>query len=235
MPNSLRAAAFRLPMLVLSAALAGPALAERPMVVDDAGTLDAGGAKLEFGWSRDDRTHGWDAAAGFAPIANLELEVGLARARDGATSPDTLLRGVGVAAKWVPLQAETGLSAGLKLEHERARADDRVGARVTARVSAASVLASWRFASEQVIHANIGREWLRVSDDTEVANTWGVGFAQPLTRSLQLVAEVYGAEETRPDRQIGLRYEIVEGFKVSGAVGRGTDRTIGNVGVAWEF
>jgi len=238
MLNPLRIAAFRLPILTLSGVLAvgaGPALAERPMVVDDAGTLDAGGGKLEFGWSRDDQTRGWDAAAGFAPIANLELEVGLARARDGATSPDSLLRGVGVAAKWVPLQAETGLSAGLKLEHERARADDRAGSRVTARVSAASVLASWRFASEQVIHANLGREWVRVSGDTEAANTWGVGFEQPLTESLQLVAEVYGAEETRPDRQIGLRYEIVEGVQVSGAVGRGSDRNIGNVGIAWEF
>ena len=33
----------------LLALAASPALAERPMAVDDAGTLERGGAKLEFG------------------------------------------------------------------------------------------------------------------------------------------------------------------------------------------
>lgn len=218
--------------LVLSAS---PALAERPMSVDDAGTLEQGGAKLEFGWGRDDRVREFDVAAGFAPLPNLELEVGLARGRDHESSPDTRLQGVGFAAKWVPLQAETGLSAGVKVEHARARADDRVGSRVTARGNAVSLLASWRFASEQVIHFNAGREWVRVQGDTEAANTWGLGFEQPLTERLQLVAEVFGAEESRPDRQIGLRYEIMDGLKVSAAVGRGSDRSIANAGISWEF
>ena len=173
--------------------------------------------------------------AGFAPLPMLELEVGLARGRDHESSPDTRLQGVGFAAKWVPLQAETGLSAGVKVEHARARADDRVNPRVTGRANALSLLASWRFASEQVIHFNAGREWVRVQGDTEATNTWGVGFEQPLTERLQLVAEVFGAEESRPDRQIGLRYEIMEGLKVSAAVGRGSDRSIANAGISWEF
>jgi hypothetical protein len=32
-----------------------------------------------------------------------------------------------------------------------------------------------------------------------------------------------------------LRYELAEGLKVSGAIGRGNRRNIANIGVAWEF
>lgn len=44
----------------LFAFCSAPAFAERPMTVDDAGTLERGGAKLEFGWSRDDAVRGYD-------------------------------------------------------------------------------------------------------------------------------------------------------------------------------
>src|SRR5690606_121905 len=65
----------------------GLAHAERPLNVDDAGTLDKGGAKLEAGWSKDDEARGFEAAAGFGPIDNVEMEIGFARTRDHASSP----------------------------------------------------------------------------------------------------------------------------------------------------
>ncbi|NMG73859.1 hypothetical protein GPA25_03710 [Aromatoleum diolicum] len=217
----------------LAAAL--PAQAERPMVVDDAGTLDKGGAKLEFGWSRDDETRGFDAAVGYGPIENLEVELALAQARDHEPDPSVRLRAVGAALKWVPLQVESGLSAGLKLEYARERADLRDAPDETARASAVTGLATWNFASGQRVHLNLGREWVRVDGDTDDANTWGVGFEHPLTGTFTVAAEVFGVEDTAPDRQIGVRYEVVEGVKLSGAVGRGNDRSFANVGVAWEF
>ena len=61
----------------LFAFCAAPAFAERPMAVDDAGTLERGGAKLEFGWSRDDAVRGYEGAAGFGPIDNVEVELTL--------------------------------------------------------------------------------------------------------------------------------------------------------------
>ena len=57
----------------------------------------------------------------------------------------------------------------------------------------------------------------------------------PITEQLDFAVETFGEEHSGPDRQVGLRYTIAEGVKVSGAVGRGNDRTIANVGVAWEF
>ena len=82
------------------------------------------------------------------------------------------------------------------------------------------------------MHVNLGREWVR---DDEDVNFWGVGLDLPLSEQLDFVVETFGAEHSGPDRQVGLRYTIAEGVKVSGAVGRGNDRNIANVGVAWEF
>jgi len=216
-------------------AMAMPALAERPMVVDDAGTLDKGGAKLEFGWGRDDKAKGFDGAVGFGPVENVELELGYGHLRDRSPNPDLHERGAGAALKWVPLQAETGLSAGLKLEYGRVRSDFGGEGRETVRARGATGLASWAFASGRKLHVNLGREWARVEHDTEAANTWGTGFEQPLGAGLTVTAEIFGAEHARPDKQLGLRYEIADGLALSAAVGRGNDRGFANAGVAWEF
>lgn len=220
---------------LFAAFAAQPAMAERPMAVDDAGTLDRGGAKLDFGWSKDDRVRGWDAAAGYGPIDNVELELAFEIARDHDTSPRTELSGVGFAAKWVPLQQETGLSAGLKAEIGRARADDQLGNKETARTSALTGLASWTFEAGQIIHLNLGHEWERIDGDTEGLNVWGLGFDQPLSERVQLTLEVFGTEHGRPDKAVGLRWEIADGLKVSVAAGYGSSRSFANTGVAWEF
>ena len=68
-------------MLVSLFALhAMPVFAERPMAVDDAGALERGGAKLEFGWSPDEAVRGYEGAAGFGPIDTVEVELGFGRA-----------------------------------------------------------------------------------------------------------------------------------------------------------
>lgn len=216
-------------MLVSLFALhAMPVFAERPMAVDDAGTLERGGAKLEYGWSRDDAVRGYEGAAGFGPIDNVEVEVGFGRAKDRDADPDAKVRAVGAAVKWVPLQSETGLSAGLKYEYGR----ERVSGEDSTRVDALAGLATWAFEQGPRVHANLGREWAR---DDEDVNFWGVGLDVPLTAQLDFVIETFGEEHSGPDRQVGLRYTIAEGVKISGAVGRGNDRNIANVGVAWEF
>lgn len=223
--------------LAMAAALLAtvlPAQAERPMAVDDAGTLERGGAKVEFGWSRDDEERGIDGAVGYGPIDNLEVELGFERARDSVSGPDVRTRGVGFAMKWVPLQAETGLSAGVKLDTGRVRVEVD-GDRETARANAITGLATWRFGSGQAVHVNLGREWVRAGGDTETANLWGVGVEQPLSAELTVAAEVFGAEDARPDTQVGVRYEVAEGVKLSAAIGRGNDRSFGNAGIAWEF
>lgn len=218
-------------MTVLAALLvaaASPALAERPMMVDDAGTLERGGAKLEFGWNKDDSVRGLEGAVGYGPIDNVELELAFGRGKDHEPSPDVNVRAIGAAVKWVPLQSETGLSAGLKYEYGR----EHVSGESAEHANALAGLATWAFAAGPRLHVNLGREWVRDDDNL---NFWSVGAEFPLTEQLDFTIETFGEEHSGPDRQAGLRYEIADGLKLSAAAGRGNGRNIANVGVAWEF
>lgn len=218
-------------LTVLAALLAvatSPVLAERPMAVDDAGTLERGGAKLEFGWSKDDSVRGLEGAVGYGPIDNVEVELGFGRGKDRDPSPHLNVRALGAAVKWVPLQSEIGLSAGLKYEYGR----ERVSGESTEHANALAGLATWAFAAGPRVHMNLGREWVRDGDN---ANFWGVAMDFPITEQLDFAVETFGEEHSGPDRQLGVRYEIAEGLKLSAAAGRGNDRNIANVGVAWEF
>lgn len=231
-----QASAMRFGAAVAVFALAtGTAQAERPMAVDDAGTLDRGGAKAEFGWSKDDRARGFDGAVGYGPLENVEVELNFAQARDAHAEPDVRARGVGAALKWVPLQAEQGLSAGVKLDFGKVWAKAHGVHEEAVKAYALTGLATWTYASGAAVHLNLGREWLEFDQRPAGANTWGLGASYPLNDKLDLAAEVFGAEEARPDRQVGVRYEVAKGLKVSAAVGRGNDRSFGNLGVAWEF
>lgn len=222
----------------LALAVPGAVLAERPMWVDDAGTLDKGGVKIEGGWSRDDRARGWDGAAGFAPIENLELEVNFATARDHASDPATKLRDVGFALKWVPLQHDEGLSAGLKLDLGRGRSDDQLGTVEKSHGQELRGLLSWGFSSGQRLHVNLGHAWEKLAGVRTSMSLWGVGLDQPLAEKLSLTLEVYGVTHSgasRPDKQIGLRWEVGDGIKLSVAAGSGNDRSFAQAGIAWEF
>jgi hypothetical protein len=216
-------------LIVSLFALPGLVRAERPMYVDDASTLERGGAKLEFGWARDGEISGWEGAAGYAPIDNVELEISAGRARDGTIFPSLTLYGRGFAAKWVPLQSDTGLSAGLKYTFVREEGTE------VARTHGLSGLLSWSFTGDQLVHVNLGREVVDENGENEGTNVWGVGLDWPVTPTLRATAETFGAENSKPSQAIGLRYEIFPGFKASAAIGQSDGTEFGNAGVAWEF
>jgi hypothetical protein len=210
---------------------AGAGHAERPMTVDDAGTLPQGGAKIEFGWSRDDRVEGFDGAVGYGPIETLEVELNFGDARDRSVSPRARCRGAGAAVKWVPLSEETGLSAGLKYEY----AFEKIKGGASANANTLLGLASLTFEAGSVVHVNLGREWVRSGGESGDSNLWGIGLDVPMTEAFHFTVETYGAQHFGPDRAIGLRYELAEGLKISGAIGKGNGRTFANAGVAWEI
>ncbi|MFN4148642.1 MAG: hypothetical protein ACK4E4_03730 [Rhodocyclaceae bacterium] len=221
-------------------ALAAPytAFAERPMWVDDAGTLDEGGAKLEGGWSRDGRMRGWDGAAGFAPVEHLELEIDFATARDHATAPTTELRDHGFSLKWVPVQQDEGLSAGLRFAIGWGRSDDQLGTLEKSHGQELRGLLTWGFATGQRLHVNLGLAWEKAVGVRTAMSLWGIGFDQPLGKKLSLTLEEHGVTNSgasRPDKQIGLRWEVVDGVKLSIAGGSGNDRSFAQAGIAWEF
>ncbi len=223
-----------LPLLFFLAA--APAHAEGPMATDDAGTLDRGGMKVEGVLSRDDREHGKELVFGFAPIENVEVGLAVARAEDRSADPDTNLRGTGFSVKWVPYQNDTGWSLGASFGYGHTRINDRENAdKFTEKEYALAGLATYRLENGQVLHLNLGATRVKAQGNSDTVGIWGIGYEFPLLDNLQLTVETYGEENAGPDKAIGLRYEVFEGFKLSGAVGRGNDRSFGQIGFAWEF
>ena len=212
-----------------------PALAERPMNVDDAGTVGLGGIEVQFGAFRDDRHRGFDGSVGYGITDTLQLELGFGHGKDRDPSPDEDRTGVAVAAKWVPLTAESGLSAGMSFELAREKAEDGANVDDTAEIMAVTLLASWLFDAGLNAHLNLGRTWVEVDGDTEAENGWGLGADYGLTERLAITAEVFGSQHGAPDKAIGLRYVIKEGVKISGAIGRGNDRSFANFGVLLAY
>ena len=110
------------PAIAWCIALAGlncalPAAAESPMHTDDA-------VKLEVVAFRDDKTRGVDLVVGAGVLPGLEMEAVLGRAKDRQYEPATTYRGLGFGLKWVPLQSDTGWSAGGRLDWGRTRVRD---------------------------------------------------------------------------------------------------------------
>ncbi len=216
--------------------LAGPVLAEGPMATDDAGTLDQGGMKVEGVLSRDDETRGSELVLGYGLIENVEVGLAFSRATDRTDDPSAKLRGTGFSVKWVPYQNDTGWSLGASFGYGHTRVNDRFNAdKFTEKEYSLAGLATYRLENGQVLHMNLGATRVKDHGDSNTNGTWGIGYEFPLMDALQLTVETYGEEHSGPDKAIGLRYEIFEGFKVSGAVGRGNDRSFGQVGFAWEF
>lgn len=83
----------------------------------------------------------------------------LGRAKDRQYEPATTYRGLGFGLKWVPLQSDTGWSAGGRLDWGRTRVrDDATPARWTEREFALTALATFRLANGQALHLNAGRK-----------------------------------------------------------------------------
>jgi len=225
-------------LLACSAALlvSTTALAESPMQVDDAGTLDKGGMKLEATWRKDAQQRGLQGLVGFSPIEHLEVGVALARDRDHASAPASRLNAVGLGFKWVPIQNQTGWSMGASVDFGRTRVTEGDALdHSTERETALNALATWRAEAGHAVHLNLGATRLKAPGVRQTVGTWGVGYEQPLVPSLSLTAEVLGEEHSRPQHALGLRYQWADGVKVSGALGRGNGRQFGQLGVAWEF
>ncbi|MDP2195966.1 MAG: hypothetical protein Q8J72_08280 [Rhodocyclaceae bacterium] len=226
----------RLITLIAAAGISFPTYAEGPMATDDAGTLDIGGMKVEVVLGRDDKTRSAELGFGFGLIENVEIGLGFARETDRTADPSAKLRGTGIGIKWVPIQNDTGWSLGMSFGYGKTRVDDRFNAeKFTEREYALTGLASYRLENNQVLHLNLGAVRVKAQGESDTVRTWNIGYEFPLVENLQLTVETYGAEHSRPDKAIGLRYEVFDGFKVSAAVGRGNDRGFGQVGLAWEF
>jgi len=222
--------------LIAATSISMPAFAEGPMATDDAGTLDVGGMKVEAVLGRVDKARSAELGFGYGPIENVELGLAFARETDRTDDPSAKLRGTGIGIKWIPIQNDKGWSLGASFGYGKTRINDRFNAeKFTEKEYSFAGLASYRLENGQVLHMNLGGARVKVQGESETLGNWGIGYEIPLMEKLQLTLEAFGEEHAGPDKAIGLRYEILEGLKVYASIGRGNDRSFGNLGVAWEF
>ncbi len=166
------------------------------MHTDDAGTLAQG--RSEAGSRCVPRRQ--DPGRGFGGGRRRSLQVWRwkpcwAVAKDKQHEPATTYRGLGFGLKWVPLQSDTGWSAGGRLDWGRTRVrDDATPGRWTEREFALTALATYRLASGQALHLNAGRKVVKAQGTSQSAATWAAGYEWPLAQQLQATAEVYGEQ-----------------------------------------
>jgi len=100
---------------------------------------------------------------------------------------------------------------------------------------ALTALASYRQSEGGTWHLNWGKNYRTLGTGTQNASIWALGYDHPLGEKLTVTAEIHSQTAQSPDKALGLRYEIREGLKLSGALGRGNERQFGQLGLAWEY
>ncbi|CAL93846.1 hypothetical protein [Azoarcus olearius] len=221
--------------LLSLALLSGPALADRPLTVDDAATLVVGEGKLEAGWLRDDTLRGVEVNGGYSPLQGLELEAGAGRGEARGKRDWRRAHAEGVAVKWVPLQAPVGLSAGLRYAYVRDRVELSGGGRLHGHLHDATALASLASEAGNALHLNLGRRWGRFDGERSAVTHWGLAAEHPLTETLTLTAEIVRDADARPERALGVRYLVTDDLALSAACGRGDGRNFWTAAVSWTF
>lgn len=196
---SLRLRALAAALLLMPAA-AHPA---RPMITDDARTVDAKACQVES-WARSNRgSREYWALPACNFTGNLELTLGGALTRDagGSATSDVILQGKTLIK---PLETN-GYGIGLAIgyaAHPAAQQGRALGDPYF------YVPLSLSFAEDRfVLHTNAGARHVR--DERGTRATWGIGSETLITPRVYLIAETFGETRANAAFQIGIRYWIV--------------------------
>lgn len=185
---------------LMMAAMPPVSFAARPMITDDARTVDAKACQVES-WVRTNQgSREYWALPACNFTGNLELTFGGARTTDssGTRTTDILLQGKTLFKTLEPNGWSVGLAAGAIR-----RPGD--GKRVSELYS--YVPASFSFLNERVVlHVNAGVLHNTVSSTSR--GTWGFGTESALTQRTWLIAETF-KQEGRPFFQARVRHWIV--------------------------
>ena len=199
--SSLTLLIFRTPLIFAASLVASSADAARPMITDDARTVDPKACQVES-WVRSNRdsTEYWALpACNFT--GNLEVTFGGARTHDdsGTRTTDVVLQAKTLFRKLETNSWSWGLGGGtIRHPPEHGPAGDLY----------AYVPVTFSLRDDRTfVHTNIG--WLRQKEDGRNRMTWGLGSETELTQRAWLIAEAYGQNEGRPFYQMGVRYWIV--------------------------
>jgi len=192
-------------------------LAARPFVTDDARIVDTGGCQIEsfVKHQRHQPENEFWFLPACTPKGPVELTLGglkIDNADDGTASAAI------AQAKTLLRELRTN-DFGLALTLGALRVNPVDPALARGWSPFFNAIASVSLLDDRaIIHANLGGIQDRVVSRTR--GTWGVGAEIPIAGRLFGIAETYGQEGDRPNRQVGLRYWVVPNrLQVDGTLG----------------
>ena len=216
-PFPLRSSAFAL----VAMSLAGPALAGRPLTVDDAGTNAAGEGHVEVWTARADDTRSWNISPAYALRDGLEISALLAREKpDKITTTALQLKYLFSPSK------EEGCNFGGAVGVARARADGE-----SENGTFVNGIATCNGTLLGNVHLNIGYTKPSSSDGVK---SWGVALEREMGAVTPHI-EYFGVEHAKPVLQLGLRGDVAKNLQLDGTVGRSDGVTGYSVGVKFRF
>jgi hypothetical protein len=186
--------------LLLNPAVAYPA---RPMITDDARTVDAYACQVES-WVRTNQgSREYWALPACNFTGNLEMTLGGSRTSDatGSETSDIILQGKTLLK---PLETNgygvalaVGYAAHPGSQDHRLLGDPYF-----------YVPVSFSFASDRVVlHTNAGARHVR--DENKARATWGLGSETMITPRVYLIAETFGETRANASYQLGVRFWVV--------------------------
>jgi len=178
--------------------------AARPLITDDARTVDAHACQVES-WVRDNRGNRefWALpACNFT--GNLELTLGGGKTRESGTTEtsDVVVQGKTL---FKPLDTN-GYGIGLAVGYNARPADNPE--RKLLGNPYFYVPISFSFKDDIfVLHTNVGARHAR--DQGKALGTWGIGSETKLSDRTYIIAETFGETRGNPSFQVGVRFWIV--------------------------
>jgi hypothetical protein len=198
--------------------LAGPALAGRPLSVDDADVADKGTGHVEAWVARvPRRTNVVNIAPAYSPWEVVELSALLARNRTQAITSTGFLARIRLTEP-----RETGCNALVALGHQH----DSPGGNLPFAYTAVTCRSA-KFA----LHGNAGAA---NPSSARSYGTWGIALEHDTGDFIEHV-EAFGQEHAKPTFQLGARKQIAAGWQLDGTIGRTDGETIYSLGVKFEF
>jgi hypothetical protein len=205
----------------IATALAGAALAGRPLTVDDAGTNAAGEGHVEVWMVRAKEARSWNISPAYALRDGLEISALLSRERhDKLTTTAIQLKYL-----FSPSNKD-GCNFGVGVGVARASADGQ-----SEDGSFVNGIASCNGTPLGNAHLNVG---YTKPSSAKGAKSWGMALEHEMGAVTPHV-EYFGVEHSKPVVQLGLRGDIARNVLLDGTVGRFDGVTGYSVGFKFKF
>jgi hypothetical protein len=200
--------------LAAAAALTLPAHAARPLATEDADVLDRGRCEWEsFAGQESER----DAPVGHSQTMQVGCGIG---GRMQLALPYTHTRSGGVAASGAAvggkfaLVPREGNSLGLALAWALT-AQQSPGQAMQHESSALNLAATQAITAAWTAHANLG--WTRSHSAGTSAGTWSLAGEWAVQEGFDVMAEIYGEQQSKPWQAAGVRYAFSDNLSVNGS------------------